>query len=436
MQLPFMSNLVSQLAKLALMMAAFVILAVPAAAAGKVEGQPPVDPFADVALRANCAELVGDNCPQRIPDADPPRALIGAPYAHQFDSNGETGATFSARGEIPDGLSLAEDGLLSGVPTTAGHFHFELFVIGSDPEGTKQLVHFYVVAPPALTLDPAVPKSPTTAGVSGSVNPGGLAADVWFEFWSAEAPVPERTAIKVTPAGFESVTVDRVLTGLEPAVEYSFRLAAKTELSPDPFHSATRTLQTPLPPPQAGQTFNIEPVDGTITTKCEDEGAFTKLVRPKQVTLDCQIDASDGTVSVTASKGSSGRTQTADFWAGRFTIFQEEGDNREAVLKFAGKRRCERRKTKSAGRVQTLSRGGKGGRKLWGSGSGNYKTVGSHGSATVRGTIWLVADRCDGSTLFKVKKGTVVVRDFVKKSSVVLKAGESYIAKVDIARLP
>ena len=88
------------------------------------------------------------------------------------------------------------------------------------------------------------------------------------------------------------------------------------------------------------------------------------------------------------------------------------------------------------GSKRLLGRRGSGGRKLWGSGEGNYKTVGSHGSATVRGTIWLVADRCDGSTLFKVKRGTVVVRDFIKKSSVVLQAGQSYIAKVAIGRLP
>jgi hypothetical protein len=88
------------------------------------------------------------------------------------------------------------------------------------------------------------------------------------------------------------------------------------------------------------------------------------------------------------------------------------------------------------GKRRQLSGKGSKGRKLWGSGEGNYKTVGSHGSATVTGTIWLVHDRCDGSTLFKVKRGTVLVRDFVKDSSVVLEAGQSYLAKVAIGRLP
>ena len=34
-------------------------------------------------------------------------------------------------------------------------------------------------------------------------------------------------------------------------------------------------------------------------------------------------------------------------------------------------------------------------RKLWGEGSGNFRTTGQFSSATVRGTRWLVTDRCD-----------------------------------------
>ena len=85
-------------------------------------------------------------------------------------------------------------------------------------------------------------------------------------------------------------------------------------------------------------------------------------------------------------------------------------------MKLVGQLRCERR-TSKGGRVQLRRGGGGGGRKLWGSGKGNYKTVGSHGAATVQGTIWLVQDRCDGSTLVKVKHGTVWVEDFVKDRS-------------------
>ena len=59
----------------------------------------------------------------------------------------------------------------------------------------------------------------------------------------------------------------------------------------------------------------------------------------------------------------------------------------------------------------------------------------SYGSATVSGTTWLVVDRCDSSTLFKVTEGTLSIRDFVKDRTLNLAAGNQYIAKVSIPRL-
>ncbi len=47
----------------------------------------------------------------------------------------------------------------------------------------------------------------------------------------------------------------------------------------------------------------------------------------------------------------------------------------------------------------------------------------------MRGTIWLVQDRCDGSTFFKVRRGTVWVRDFVLDRLIVLHVGQHYVAK-------
>jgi hypothetical protein len=46
----------------------------------------------------------------------------------------------------------------------------------------------------------------------------------------------------------------------------------------------------------------------------------------------------------------------------------------------------------------------------------------------VRGTIWLVEDRCNGSTFFKTRRGIVEVRDFVKHKSLPLPAGKTYLA--------
>ena len=69
-------------------------------------------------------------------------------------------------------------------------------------------------------------------------------------------------------------------------------------------------------------------------------------------------------------------------------------------------------------------------RRLWGHGKGDFKTVGRRSSATVRGTWWLVEDRCDG-TLTRVKEGRVDVRDVRLKKTIKLRAGKRslYLAK-------
>jgi hypothetical protein len=70
--------------------------------------------------------------------------------------------------------------------------------------------------------------------------------------------------------------------------------------------------------------------------------------------------------------------------------------------------------------------------KLWGNGKGKFRTSGKYSSATVRGTIWLVEDRCDG-TLTKVSRGTVSVRDIKRRKTVIVKAGHSYLARAQRA---
>jgi ferric-dicitrate binding protein FerR (iron transport regulator) len=70
--------------------------------------------------------------------------------------------------------------------------------------------------------------------------------------------------------------------------------------------------------------------------------------------------------------------------------------------------------------------------KLWGNGKGKFRTTGKYSSATVRGTIWLTQDECDG-TLTKVTRGTVSVRDFKRKKTVTVKAGHSYLARAQRA---
>jgi hypothetical protein len=59
---------------------------------------------------------------------------------------------------------------------------------------------------------------------------------------------------------------------------------------------------------------------------------------------------------------------------------------------------------------------------------GRFRTRGKYSSATVRGTEFGVQDRCDG-TLTVVRRGTVLVRDFRRRKTILVRTGKSYLAR-------
>lgn len=67
-------------------------------------------------------------------------------------------------------------------------------------------------------------------------------------------------------------------------------------------------------------------------------------------------------------------------------------------------------------------------RQLWGQAKGTFTTKGRYSAATIRGTTWLTQDRCDG-TLTRAIDDVVDVADLVKKKTVSLQPGQSYLAQ-------
>jgi hypothetical protein len=55
--------------------------------------------------------------------------------------------------------------------------------------------------------------------------------------------------------------------------------------------------------------------------------------------------------------------------------------------------------------------------------------AGRYSAATARGTIWTVANRCDGSLSHDITDPVVAVHDFVHRKTIILHAGQSYLAK-------
>ena len=164
------------------------------------------------------------------------------------------------------------------------------------------------------------------------------------------------------------------------------------------------------------------------------------------IPVGSQLDTSKGRVALTSAADTGGaKTQTSDFYQGIFQVKQtraeeeaqeaegadhrpgDEGSDPALAVRAAEGRalRGGRRHQEEEGAKSVLG-------KLWGSGKGKFRTSGKYSSATVRGTIWLVQDECDG-TLTKVTRGTVQVRDVRRKKTVTVKAGHSYLARAQRA---
>jgi hypothetical protein len=177
-----------------------------------------------------------------------------------------------------------------------------------------------------------------------------------------------------------------------------------------------------LPPPRAGKSVNALPKSGTVRVKLPGRKRFRNLTEDEQLPVGTTFDTRNGHVTLIAAADKKGKTSTAEFWAGIFKLSQTDKAKPITTLKLVEKLRCGTRGKATAAAKRKKKR------RLWGDGKGRFRTEGEFSSATVRGTKWLVEDRC-ASTLTRVAKGSVSVRDKVKRKTVIVRAGKKYVAK-------
>jgi hypothetical protein len=183
----------------------------------------------------------------------------------------------------------------------------------------------------------------------------------------------------------------------------------------------TDVIQTPQP----GVIVGVQKVGGKVFVK-QPGGKFVPLNGPTEIKVGSIVDTTHGTIKLTAGLGG-GKTNSANFNDGLFKIQQSRARNAYMVLVLQGGNFgvC-RGRTLSALAIDAKRK--RPIRRLWGNGKGRFTTRGRYSSATVRGTHWLVQDRCDG-TLTRVLRGVVKVIDFRKHKTVSVRAGHVYLAK-------
>lgn len=285
--------------------------------------------------------------------------------------------------------------------------------------------------PPAVTLGvlQSAPDdaTPTLSGTAGDAPGDGSTVTVKVYAGGAAAGTPVQTLVATRDGSAWSVDAAALAPGTYTAQAEQSDVAGHTGLSaPATFTVAEQQPdgQDQNPVPVLGTSVVAGRVSGTIRVKTR-RGKFRRLGANESIPLGSTVDATKGKVRITSAASPSGATQSALFFQGAFVITQTGGSKPVTQLALAGTLRCagkgnKPRASQSAKKKKV--------RRLWGDGKGRFRTKGKHGAATVRGTKWLTEDRCD-STLVRVKRGTVTVKDFAKKKTVVVKKGKTYIAR-------
>jgi len=314
-----------------------------------------------------------------------------------------------------------------------------------------------ITAPPSrvATGGPSV-NGDTRAAFSGTVNPSGLTTTAHFEYGldsrysnpGTSGPVYDQsTPNQSVGSDFSSHTVTASVTGLVPNAVYHVRLVATnsagTTFGPD---VSFTTPKAPAPaPPSLGKSFTGS---ATGLVLIEINGKFVPITELTKIANGAIINALHGTLTINTAaiggtqhgllatkKGKSKKpkkpaTQTGNFGGAVFKVTQDHSGQATLALvdgaKFKGAptyASC----TSKKGKAFAAGVSSKTLQLLHASAHGKFRTKGRYSAATIRGTIWTIADRCDG-TLVHAIKDTVSVDDLVLHKTITLHPGHSYLA--------
>jgi hypothetical protein len=276
---------------------------------------------------------------------------------------------------------------------------------------------------------------PTAATLFAEVRTFGVAYPPAFFFDTGSSPTTQFGSRLIRSDNTGTAVASLPLLGLSPTSLYSWK-ATVGDGTREIATSGVRTFVTPAAPaplggqpdpqpepqqqeqpqPDLGSTFTAEETRGEVFVKLRGSDRYVSLEGLREIPLGSVVDADEGRVRINAA----GDGGSAVFYAGIFKVLQTKGarpiTEARLVKKLAA---CPSGKGAVAAAAKR--------RRLWGDGKGRFRTRGRYSSGAVRGTKWLVEDRCSG-TLTRVRRGSVTVSDFVTDERIVVKAGGSYLA--------
>ncbi|HYH88298.1 MAG TPA: PKD domain-containing protein [Solirubrobacteraceae bacterium] len=229
----------------------------------------------------------------------------------------------------------------------------------------------------------------------------------------------ESGSVVVTPAPDPCGTADTDRDGIENGCDES-----NGAERPRPFRTVNATVVS-------GEVFVKLPAGSASASQVRPPRGFVRLEGAETIPVGATLDTLRGRVKIRSAANTRRKTQTGQFFRGRFVIRQARIKRRSRTLitdmRLTGtsfRSRCGTTASVSQRRRRSKRRV----RRLFGDAKGTFRTSGRNAAATVRGTRWGVQDRCDG-TLVAVQRGRVEVRDKVKRKTIILRRGKTYLAR-------
>lgn len=175
------------------------------------------------------------------------------------------------------------------------------------------------------------------------------------------------------------------------------------------------------------------PERGTVLVRLPGSGQLAPLQTLSEIPVGSLVDARKGRLVLRTALPDGGE-QTIVVGDGQFTLRQGRDGMTSLLLQGGDFSTCPSAGRASAAPRASAARAKKRGKRsevrrlFTKDDSGKFRTHGANSVATVRGTEWLTIDRCDG-TLTVVRDGRVAVRDERRDRTVVVRAGERYLAR-------
>jgi hypothetical protein len=310
-------------------------------------------------------------------------------------------------------------------------------------------------SPPVARTLPAIQVASGSAVLHGIVDAGRQRTTYWFEVGpttaygastkpgSTDKTDPESVQSSVSGlikgTTYHARLVARNDDGLSLGADTTFTTAGAipTPVAPSPLPSdddptdadpgngpAPASVLAPAAPPELGQSVGVAEQAGSVLVRLPGSTRAVALTADASVPVGSILDTRKGTVALSSALPGA-ETQTGTFHGGLFEVRQPAGLRGMTELVLRGPL-----PTCAAGGARAATASAKRPpRVLWGRDDhGRFRTRGSNSVATVRGTSWYVADRCDG-TLTRVTSGSVSVRDLRRQRTVIVAAGKSYLAR-------